>query len=57
MTKKAAALVILVVILSGIGMMSLIKKTSESGRLNCVEYCSSQGMDYVHAPTGTAGSV
>lgn len=48
-------IVVLAFVLSGIGLMLLVKKTSESGRVSCAEYCSSKGMDYVQAPTGTAG--
>jgi hypothetical protein len=55
MPPKTIAIMVLAFILSGIGLMLFVIKTSESSRISCVEYCSSKNMDYVHAPTGTAG--
>ena len=50
-------MMVLAFIISGLGLMLLFKGASDSGRQSCAEYCSSKGMGYVHAPSGTAGRV
>lgn len=54
-TPKVLIFSVLVFGLAGVGNLLLVRSTSESQRVRCIEFCKAKGYRSISAPTGTAG--
>ena len=52
---RTTIILVFIFALCGLLLMIFVIKTSESGRDHCADVCLEKGMDFVYAPTGTAG--